>query len=248
MILNLTLLFLAAFLPGLVMTRVKDIDNGKLRLILVFGGAYLFSITIVHIFPELYAAANGQAYKIGIYVLIGFFMQQVLEYFTSGVEHGHIHRHEHNHQHGQFTSLVVLVALCLHAFLEGSLLAHPSTIHANHDSVALLGGIIIHKIPASIALMSVLLCDIPSKKKAVWFLLLFSIASPIGLLISDLASEVGVLSEELIVLIFGVVSGNFLYISTTIFHETSPDHHFNARKTIVSLLGVLTAVLAELFF
>lgn len=246
MILNLTLLFLAAFIPGLVMTRVKNINSDKLRLILIFGGAYLFSITIVHIFPELYSAANGQATKIGIYVLIGFFMQQVLEYFTSGVEHGHIHRHEHNHQHGQFTSLVVLVALCLHAFLEGALLAHPSAIHAHNDSVALLGGIIIHKIPAAIALMSVLLCDVPNKKKAILFLLLFAIASPVGLLVSDIAAEIGALSEGVILVIFGVVSGNFLYISTTIFHETSPDHHFSARKTIVSLLGVFVAVLAEL--
>jgi zinc transporter ZupT len=248
MILNLALLFLAALIPGMAMTRVKSINGDKLRLILIFGGAYLFSITIVHIFPELYAAANGQAYKIGIYVLIGFFMQQVLEYFTSGVEHGHIHRHEHNHQHGQFTSLVVLVALCLHAFLEGALLAHPSAIHAHSDSVALLGGIIIHKIPAAIALMSVLLCDVPSKKKAILFLLLFAVASPAGLLVSDIASEIGAMSEGAILVIFGVVSGNFLYISTTIFHETSPDHHFNARKTIVSLLGVFVAVLAELLF
>lgn len=248
MVLNLSLLFLAAFIPGLVMTRVKDIDNGKLRLILVFGGAYLFSITIVHIFPEMYAAANGHAYKIGIYVLVGFFMQQVLEYFTSGVEHGHIHKHEHGHQHGQFTSIVVLVALCLHAFLEGAMLAHPSAIHTHDDSSALLGGILIHKIPASIALMSVLLCDIASKKKAILYLVLFTVASPMGLLASGMASKAGALSEELIVIIFGVVSGNFLYISTTIFHETSPDHHFNACKTIVSLLGVLVAVLAELFF
>jgi len=248
MILNLTLLFLAALIPGLVMTRVQHINSDKLRLILIFGGAYLFSITIVHIFPELYSAANGQAYKIGIYVLVGFFMQQVLEYFTSGVEHGHMHRHEHNHQHGQFTSLVVLVALCLHAFLEGALLAHPSAIHTHNDSAALLGGIIIHKIPAAIALMSVLLCDVPSKKKAILYLLLFAIASPLGLLASDMASAFGVLSEEVILVIFGVVSGNFLYISTTIFHETSPNHQFNGRKTVVSLFGVLVAVLAELFF
>lgn len=247
MTINLLLLFLAAFLPGLAVTKVKNVDNGNLRLILVFGGAYLFSITIVHIFPELYAAANGQAYKIGIYVLVGFFMQQVLEYFTSGVEHGHIHTHEHGHQHGKFTSVVVLIGLCLHAFLEGSMLAHPSAIHTHNDSTALLGGILIHKIPAAIALMSVLLCDIPSKKKAIFFLFLFSIASPVGLLASDMASDVGALSQEMVVIIFGVVSGNFLYISTTIFHETSPNHHFNARKTIVSLFGVLVAVLAELF-
>ena len=248
MFLNLILLFMAAFLPGLVMTRVKNIDHEKLKLILVFGGAYLFSITIIHIFPELYDAADGQAYKIGICVLIGFFMQQVLEYFTSGVEHGHIHRHEHDHQHGQFTSLVVLIALCLHAFMEGALLAHPSTIHAHNDSLALLGGIIIHKVPAAIALMSVLLCDTSSKRKATLFLFLFAIASPAGLLVSDLAAEIGALSEGVILVIFGIVSGNFLYISTTIFHEASPEHHFNARKAVISLLGVFIAVLAELLF
>ena len=248
MTVNLMLLFLAAFLPGLAMIKVKDIDSSYLQLILLFTGAYLFSITIVHIFPELYAATNRQVYKVGIYVLIGFFLQQVLEYFTFGVEHGHIHPQEHEHQHGRFTSLMVVIGLSLHAFFEGSLLVDSSTIHANHSPVGLLVGIVIHKIPASIALMSVLLCSASSKGKTIFFLVLFSIASPLGLLSSEMALKFEVLSHESTTLIFGIVSGNLLYISTIIFHEMSIDHHFNARKTIASLFGVLVAVLVEFFF
>ncbi|MFN8886323.1 MAG: ZIP zinc transporter, partial [Cyclobacteriaceae bacterium] len=60
---------------------------------LVFAGSYLFSITIIHIFPELYSQSFDPG-MIGICVLIGFFLQQALEFLSSGVEHGHIHVHE----------------------------------------------------------------------------------------------------------------------------------------------------------
>jgi hypothetical protein len=44
------------------------------------------------------------------------------------------------------------------------------------------------------------------------------------------------------------VSGNFLHISTTIVFESSPEHHFNARKLTVAILGALVAVGVEYIF
>lgn len=249
MITNTLILFFVTFLAGFSVVKTKKSwSNSSLKLTLVFAGAYLFSITVSHILPELYVQAGNNAMHVGIYVLVGFFLQQFLEYMTSGVEHGHMHEHSESHQHSSFSSLFVMTGLCLHALLEGTLLAHPSSIHAHNDSTGLLVGIVIHKIPAAIALMSVVMCNIKSKSTALVYLFIFSISSPIGLLFSEYATVHGLLSEDFIVILFGVVSGNFLYISTTIFFESSPDHHFNIKKIAVSLFGALSALFVDLMF
>lgn len=245
---SLFLLFIT-FLAGLPVIRSrKNIEGDKLKLTLVFAGAYLFSITITHILPELYSAAGEDAMKIGIYVLIGFFLQQLLEYLSSGVEHGHMHQQSQSHHHDSFSSLFIMTGLCLHAFLEGTLLAHPSTVHAHDDVTGLLVGIIIHKIPAAIALMSVVICHVKGKYSPYLFLLIFSIASPLGLITSEIASSQGFLNSEFVVILFGVVSGNFLYISTTIFFESSPGHTFNLKKLAISVLGAVSAIFVDILF
>jgi hypothetical protein len=45
--------------------------------------------------------------------------------------------------------------------------------------------------------------------------------------------------------LYALVCGNFLHISTTIVFESSPEHHFNARKLTVAVLGALVAVGVE---
>jgi len=95
---KLIVLLLAPLLSGLFIFLVPKGNSTNFKLLLVFAGSYLFSITVIHILPELYENSLGLE-QIGLFVLIGFFLQQVLEYFTSGIEHGHLHAH-HDHHHG----------------------------------------------------------------------------------------------------------------------------------------------------
>lgn len=247
MIFNFLVLFLTALLAGLSTLLIPQVKESRYKLILVFAGAYLFAVTIIHILPELFSRATDPT-RIGLFILVGFFLQQILEYFTAGVEHGHIHEHDNHHHHKASSAVMVLVALSIHAFLEGSLLAHPSTIHEHHESNSLLLGIVLHKAPAAFALMSVLICQLANKRLATVFLVLFSLASPIGLVIGDYYVEHNMLSDEAFTILFAIVSGNFLHISTTIVFESSVDHHFNAKKLGVGVLGALIAVSAEYIF
>src|SRR5262245_16889443 len=131
MILKLLVLLLTPLASGLLIYLVPKSKDTNYRLLLVFAGSYLFAITVIHILPELYQQSLGIE-LIGLFVLAGFFLQQLLEYFTSGVEHGHLHtHHEHDHHHHHtahqqsISALVLLMALCIHAFLEGCMLAQP---------------------------------------------------------------------------------------------------------------------------
>ncbi|MBL7843025.1 MAG: ZIP family metal transporter [Cyclobacteriaceae bacterium] len=252
MTLKLLVLFFTPLLSGLLVYLIPGGRTKSFRLLLVFAGAYLFGITVVHILPELYRG-NGEVELIGLFVLCGFFLQQILEHFTSGVEHGHIHKHEHahdhqhSHQHQQVSALVLLMALCVHAFLEGAMLAQPATMGFQYDVNAILLGIALHRAPAAFALMTVLSFQLNSRNKAIPYLIVFSVAAPIGLLISTYLVEAEILSQSGLVLLYALVSGNFLHISTTIVFESSPEHHFNARKLTVAILGALVAVAVEFF-
>lgn len=252
MTLKLAVLFFTPLLAGLMIYLVPTAKGNNFKLLLVFAGSYLFSITVTHILPELYRQ-HQEVELIGLFVLAGFFLQQLLEYFTSGVEHGHIHTqdhhnhgdHAHTHTHRAVSAIVLLSALCVHAFLEGSMLAQPVTMGFGYDVNAILLGIALHRAPAAFALMTVLASQLHSRNKALPHLLIFSLAAPVGLLISSYFVESQVLSETGLIYLYALVSGNFLHISTTIVFESSPEHRFNAKKLAVAIVGALVAVAVE---
>jgi zinc transporter ZupT len=241
MYLNISLLFFLSFLAGVTVFFVPDLDIKKFKVLLTFSGAYLFSITVIHILPELFHESNDIT-LVGIYVLGGFFLQMVLEYFSSGVEHGHIHVKETQRMDIPYS---MLLSLGLHAFLEGTLLMHPSHAHSHEAAHPLLYGLILHKIPESFALMSILVYRLGKKYSALLLLFLFSCMSPLGLLLSHIFYSGNFVSGDIFIVLFALVAGNFLYISTTIFFETSPNHKFKANKLLVSLLGAALAIFAE---
>ncbi len=250
MIVKLIVLFFTPLIAGLMVYLVPSAKGSTFKLVLVFAGSYLFAITVTHILPQLYIQ-NREVELLGLFVLAGFFLQQLLEYFTSGVEHGHIHTHEHDHHHHHththrtVSALVLLAALCVHAFLEGSMLAQPITMGFGYDVNAVLLGIALHTAPASFALMTVLTAQLHSKRKSLPYLMGFALAAPIGLLISSYFIESNVISDTALIYLYALVSGNFLHISTTIVFESSPEHRFHAKKLAVAVVGALVAVAVE---
>jgi zinc transporter ZupT len=255
MTIKLLVLFLAPLLSGLLIFMVPKGKSSNYKLLLAFAGAYLFSITVIHILPELYHHASNIE-LIGLFVLAGFFLQQVLEYLTSGVEHGHLHQDSHHHASGQHpepphihaqpvNALVLLFALCVHAFLEGGMLAQPVDEDPLYDVNAILFGIALHRAPAAFALMTVLTFQLNARKKALPHLIGFSLAAPFGLLLSTYLTKLEILSSTGLMYLYALVCGNFLHISTTIVFESSPEHRFNARKLAVVITGALVAIAVE---
>ncbi|HEY8938411.1 MAG TPA: ZIP family metal transporter [Cyclobacteriaceae bacterium] len=252
---KILVLFLTPLLSGLLIYLIPQGRRTNFKLLLVFAGSYLFAITVIHILPELYIHHPNFQF-IGIFVLAGFFLQQLLEYFTSGIEHGHIHTgddhahhdHHHNHDHHHHKSMsaiVLLIALCVHAFLEGGMLAQPTTMGPVYDVNAILLGIALHRAPAAFALMTVLSFQLNSRRKAIPYLIVFSLAAPIGLFLSTYLTDHEILTATGLIYLYALVSGNFLHISTTIVFESSPEHRFNAMKMVVAIIGALLAVVVQ---
>lgn len=231
---KLAVLMLSASLGGFAIFFAKSNNQEWLKLILSFSGAYLFAITVLHLIPEAYATGGSE---IGIFVLIGFLFQIVLEQFSQGVEHGHMHTHSHP---SSIFPLGIMVSLCLHAFLEGM----PIAADQKDEFVF---GIAIHHIPAAFALSSILKNHQISVRTIIICILVFASMSPLGYTLSwGLKSgDIGGI-DQYFDKIMGVVIGIFLHISTTILFESSVNHKVKIRKMLAALSGIVLAILGSL--
>jgi len=244
---NFLLLFFTAIGAGSLVFFAPKFKDKYFKLILVFAGSYLFSITVLHLLPELFSSGFDGG-KMGLFILIGFLLQQILEFLSSGIEHGHIHHHHGESKSGVIT---VMLGLFIHAFLEGTLLSHGNLVGADsvghlHSGKSVLIGIIMHKGPAAFALAAVLSSSL-SKKWTLGLLTLFALASPLGMFSSAFLFENEILQKEGIGMLYGLVVGGFLHISTTIFFESSPHHTFHWNKLLVSFLAAGLAIASEYF-
>ncbi|MFT6871769.1 MAG: hypothetical protein ACJAVN_000771 [Roseivirga sp.] len=93
-----------------------------------------------------------------------------------------------------------------------------------------------------------LMSQMKNTKKAIFLMLIFALASPLGLLFSEFLGHSDLLPERYLIIFFAIVAGSFLQISTTIFIESDPHHKLNWKRFSVSILGALAAVLAQLSF
>jgi zinc transporter ZupT len=231
-------LILSALLGALIVTTLKYTNKSSyIKFALAFSGGFLLAILFEHLLPELYASGNA---NVGIYILSGFLIQLILEYFSGGIEHGHVHVHK-----GQALPWTLFLSLSIHSIIEGIPLGnHYAGIESGHEhssNDSLFWGIVFHQIPVAIALMTLLLNTSLSKMKAWLVLLLFALMTPIGLVIGlyITSGQLGLNYQ----MILGVVIGMFLHISTTIIFETSENHKFNFLKLISIIVGVSLALL-----
>tara|TARA_R110001583_G_scaffold1775_1_gene13610 strand:- start:5543 stop:6214 length:672 start_codon:yes stop_codon:yes gene_type:complete len=218
-------LILAVFVGVAIVFGLKP-SNKSVQLLLAFSGAYLLSITILHLFPEIYINEKS---NIGLFVILGLLLQLILDFFSKGAEHGHLHIHDDS-----IFPWALFISLGIHAFMEGIPLGH----NQNHEH--LLWAIVIHKIPIAIILATFFVNSRISKSKSLLLLVIFAFMSPLGSLAGEYIPLLVTYKTEITAIIIGV----FLHISTIILFETSKDHKFNSIKFIAILIGMLVAYLA----
>jgi len=191
----------------------------QIQILLSFSGAYLLSVTVLHLLPEVFESAYN---NIGLFILLGVVFQTILEYLSKGAEHGHIHSHDFDRN----VPWLLLISLSIHAFFEGM----PLGLEGSQN---ILWAIVIHKIPIAIILAVFLKNSKLSKSYVFLFLFLFAIMSPLGNLVSDKI----VFIKQFEIQINAIVIGIFLHISTAILFESSDNHQFNLNKFIAIIIG-----------
>jgi zinc transporter ZupT len=245
--LSVLTLFGASMLGGSLALVWKIKNNQWLKLLLAFSAAYLLGLTVLHLFPELYESEFKYA---GWFVIIGFLLQVVLDFFSHGVEHGHAHVHAHV---GHGFLFMVMASLWIHAFIEGMPFGASAEVHEHelvqeahhhaHDhNNPLLLGISMHKVTEAFVLATLLL-QVGMKKLRAWLLLgLFACVAPLGAFVHHWLDESGLdASGWGYTAMIGILIGILLHVSTIILFESEEGHKFNWMKFVAILLGIASA-------
>lgn len=237
-------LLLAVVIGGLIVSflaKVTAIKQSRvIKLLLAFSGGFLLAIAFHHFLPELYL---HEVPNVGLFVIIGFIVQLLLEFFSEGIEHGHVHAHKGHH-----LPYVMLLSLSIHSFIEGIPLAISDNglhvhEHAHHhfSTESYLIGIILHQIPVAIALMTLLKVSEFSNLKSWTILMIFGAMTPLGMLFGHFYGNH--FEGNTMQYILAIVIGMFLHISTTIIFEASENHKFNFFKLISIISGIVLAIM-----
>jgi zinc and cadmium transporter len=243
---NFIVLFACTFSPWLFFSLLPSAKQHVFKLILSFSGSYLFAITLLHILPEIYANTDNHI-LVGVFILIGFFLQLILSFFAQGVEHGHLHHtHDHDHSHAHHLPFALILSISAHAFLEGNMLVHPFHAHEVADNHSLLLGMVLHKIPEAFALLSILYGYHMNRWLALSLFVIYSLLSPLGMLCGTYAYVMEWMSPMVLTCLFALIAGNFMHISTVIFFESSPRHELKQQDTLAKIVGATCAVVFEL--
>ncbi len=237
----LILILAATIGGGMIPMLVKRVHPNLPIYLLAFTGAFLFGITIMHLLPEVYHELGHSA---GIYIVLGFFLQVFLQQLSHGMEHGHSHLPGGNHHH--VAVMPLLIGLSIHAFMEGI----PLGFHYEDKSAlpSLMLGVMAHKVPEALTLITVMLHAHQTKGQLWRILLIFSVITPLSaILAATLGREFHVVTDSLIYLV-ALVIGAFLHISTTIFYESGTKHHELSRRKILAIAAGIALAFVTLIF
>ena len=212
-----------AVLIGYAFVYFTKQDKPKnIKLLLAFSGAFLLSLTMFDLLPEVYEHMDSKL--TGLFIMSGILIQIILEFFSKGAEHGHVHIHKNS----KAFPWILFLSLCLHAFLEGF------PIHQHNDMVY---GVLVHKIPIAILITTYLVQSDFKRIQILSFLILFAMMTPIGTIIANNM----LVDSTYLVYINAIVIGVFLHISTTILFESSDGHSFNLNKILAIVVAVAVA-------
>ena len=246
-IISYLILFIACLLSG-SLVFILNKHQKLLSYIGVFGGAFLLAVCFVHLLPEA-LTLQGETHvcsehhshehshshsilSVGVFVLIGFILQLLLELLSNGAEHGHIHDEKH-HNDSFVKALMILLGVSIHAFLEGFALVVNGEVN-----YSLLIGVVLHNIPIAMLLVNAFMLANCSKIKSFLLLSVFAIMGVVGS-ISSMSFE---FLHDYMGYVIGFVVGILLHVSISTLFDSKESHKYNFVRFIVVIIAFALAV------
>jgi len=187
------------------------------------AGILLASALLVAI-PEGFELASNEPLQLGAAVLCGFLFMLILEGFGFGHDvheehHDHSDDHDHDHIH-HLTGSSIVFGLSIHALTDGLAIGAAISSQSAILTATLTGAVIAHKIPAAFSLGVFSLHERGNRKAAWKDLLLFSLATPVAIILSIFF--LAELDDNLLAMAVLFAAGTFLYVATV---DVLPDVH-----------------------
>lgn len=224
------LLLILSVLIGVFLGKYFGSKQQLAKSLLILSAGFLITICLNEVFPQVYHSDN---HNIGVYVILGVLVQMLLENLTKGFEHGHLHHHSDDHV---IIPVALIAGLFVHAFIEGIPLSHEKQVLSPY-----LLGILFHNVPISFVLGSFLAHSKNFSPKFWLIVMIFALASPLGMLLGKY------FDEDLKVYFLAIVGGIFLHISSVIIFESNKNHKMDWQKIILVICGVSLALMGHFF-
>lgn len=224
------LLLILSVLIGVFLGKYFGSKQQLAKSLLILSAGFLITICLNEVFPQVYHSNN---HNIGVYVILGVLVQMLLDNLTKGFEHGHLHHHSDDHA---IIPVALIAGLFVHAFIEGIPLSHEKQVLSPY-----LLGILFHNVPISFVLGSFLAHSKNFSPKFWLIVMIFALASPLGMLLGKY------FDEDLKVYFLAIVGGIFLHISSVIIFESNKNHKMDWQKIILVICGVSLALMGHFF-
>lgn len=219
-----TVIFIS--LVGGFLPLLRELSQRALALLLSFSAGVLLGAVFFHMLPE---TGKVLSERLGWPVLSGFLLIFVMERFVF------IHACEEHgcdiHQMG----LSAFLGISLHSLLDGVALG--AGLFLPQLGPVVLIAVIVHKMPDSISISSILLSAGWPRGRVAMLSVLFALTTPVGALLAYLFFRT--LSPVDIAVAIGVSAGTFLAIATA---DILPQIHRIEERNPMTLLFLLAGL------
>jgi len=214
---------LGSFLP-----LSRDLSQRSLALLLSFSAGVLLGAVFFHMLPETRVLSEN----IGLPILAGFLLIFVMERFVF------VHACEERDCDIHHMGIPAFLGISLHSLLDG--LALGAGLLLPQLGPVVLLAVLIHKMPDSISITSILLSAGWNRRRVAVLGLLFSLTTPAGALLAFVFFRG--LSPENIAIAIGISSGTFLAIATA---DILPQVHRIEERNPVTLVFLAVGLLVS---
>jgi len=216
-----TVMFIS--LIGGFLPLLRELSQRALALLLSFSAGVLLGAVFFHMLPETGKVLDDA----GLPILAGFLLIFVMERFVF------VHACEERECDIHHMGIPAFLGISLHSLLDG--IALGAGLMLPQLGPVVLLAVLIHKMPDSISISSILLSAGWERRKVAALSLLFSLTTPVGALLAFLFLRE--LSENHIAVALGVSAGTFLAIATA---DILPQvHRIQERNPLTLLFLVL---------
>ena len=226
---TIILLIFSVLLPAFFVELLNTRKTKNIQFLLNISGVYLLSITALYLLPELFKYNIIE--NIGFYILLGFFVQLILEYFSKGIKHKRL-------QQKNTLSKSVLISLYIYAVIEGLTLGCGLEKQTYN---MLMYGIILHKVPITVIMMVFLIQSNIKKKYIYLSLFMFAIMTPLGIYLANFFKTSYTSFQDQII---AIIIGMLLYLSTKIIFESSNNTKSNLEKVLAIIIGFFLVLIS----
>lgn len=220
-----------------------------LSVTLGLAGGVMISVSFIELLPEALAHFENvtnhylSTFLMVLTLIFGVLFASLLDKFIPHDEENDTH--ELKHENLFRVGIVSTLAIAIHNFPEG-IATFMAGYESNDLGIAIALAIAFHNIPEGITVALPMYISTGSKKKALFYTFVSSLAEPVGALLAFLVLR-PFINDMTLGIIFGMISGIMLYIALEELLPSSRDYGYPRLALWSAFIGICLMPLTLMF-